>query len=147
MRLRLTALPKRRVTTSPRRGPGASVGARVTPKWREYSRFPWAWARRYSARRRSRSALVKLAVPLTVGVGTGHRSTECEVGLRDTPPILNRQAFAAPGPAALDDGAAAFGAHPLQEAVGPGPAQIMRLISAFCHLRILVLPELFPNIL
>ena len=132
MRLRLTDLPKRRVTTNPRRGPGASVGARVTPKWREYIRLPWAWTRRYSERRRSRSALVKLAVPLTVGVGTGseHRSTECEVGLRNTPPKLNRQAFAAPGPATLDNLAAAFGTHPLQEAVNPGPAQIMWLISA-----------------
>ena len=51
---------------------------------------------------------------------------------------LDRQAFAAPGPAALDDRAAALGAHPLQEAVGPGPAQIMGLIRPFRHLLILI---------
>jgi hypothetical protein len=31
--------------------------------------------------------------------------------------------------------------------VGPGPAQIMRLISSFCHLLVLVFPDLIPNIL
>ena len=44
---------------------------------------------------------------------------------------LDRQAFAAPGPAAFDDLAAAPGAHPLQEAVGSGPAQIMWLKRPF----------------
>ncbi len=44
---------------------------------------------------------------------------------------LDRQAFTAPGAAALDDLAATPGAHPLQEAVGPGPAQIMRLKCPF----------------
>jgi hypothetical protein len=44
---------------------------------------------------------------------------------------LDRQAFPASGPAAFDDRAAALGAHPLQKTVGPGPAQIMWLISPF----------------
>jgi hypothetical protein len=47
------------------------------------------------------------------------------------PQALNRQAFPALGPAALDNLAAAPGAHPFQEAVSSGPAQIMRLIGAF----------------
>ena len=83
--------------------------------------------------------MLKLAVPLAVEVGTAaHRSTVFEAGLRGTPPRLDRQTFPAPGPAALDDLAAAPGAHPLQETVGSGAAQIMGLIRAFRHLLILI---------
>jgi hypothetical protein len=46
-------------------------------------------------------------------------------------PPLNREAFPAPGPTALDHPAATPGAHPLQETVGAGPAQIMGLKGAF----------------
>ena len=52
--------------------------------------------------------------------------------------MLDRQAFPAPGPAALDDLAAAPGAHPFQEPVGPGAAQIMGLIGPFRHSFILI---------
>lgn len=51
---------------------------------------------------------------------------------------LDRQAFAASGPAALDDRAATLSAHPLQETVGSGAAQIMGLIRPFRHLLILI---------
>lgn len=131
-RLRLTALPKRFVTTSPRRGLPAGAGASVMPKCRVCSRRPWARARRNSGRCRRRSSLVKRAVP---GEGLGGVKTEprlCSVGwLRRAPRFLHGQAFAAPGPAALYHKTPRLGAHPAQKTVGARPAQIAGLICAF----------------
>jgi hypothetical protein len=80
------------------------------------------------------------------GWGRPRRPTELGGGLRITPPALNRQAFPTLGPAAVDDLAATPGTHPLQEAVGSGPTQIMGLIGALRHLLILI-TERFPTIL
>ena len=141
-RLRRTAFPRRRVTANPRRAAPVGPGPRTMPKWSVWSRRPWAWARRKSARRRIRSALVKRAVPLAVGVLAEHRLGVFGVRLRRLPP-LDREACPALGPTAVQNPAAALGAHPLQKAVGSGPAQIMGLIGAF-HSTILI-PRTFSN--
>ena len=132
-RLRRTALPRRRVTASPRRG-------------------------RRGLRRRQNDPEMARVEPPALGLGPeivgataepvrfGETGCPCDGWGRDGvgAPVdgmrgqdqealhrLDREAFPAPGPTALDDPAAAPGAHPLQKAVGSGPAQIMGLIRAF----------------
>jgi hypothetical protein len=141
-RLRRTAFPRRRVTANPRRAAPVGPGPTTMPKCRVWSRRPWAWARRKSARRRIRSALLKRAVPLAVGGLAEHRLGVVGVRLRRLPP-LDREAGPALGPTALQNPAAALAAHPLQKAVGSGPAQIMGLIGTF-HSTILN-PRTFSN--
>jgi len=144
-RLRLTALPKRLVTTSPSRGLPAGAGARVMPKCRVCSRRPWARARRKSARYRRRSALVKRAVPGEGAGGMGAESRLCSVGwLRRAPRLLHGQAFAASGPAPFHHPPAPLGAHPAQEAVSARPAQIAGLICTF-HAQLSLKPRFFQT--
>ena len=93
-RLRCTAFPTRRLTTSPNRGrlrPGGPGPRRNGGVW---SRLPWACARRKSWRWRSRAALVKRAVPLGCGFRTGaeHRQLLSGVRRRGSPTLRRRGA-------------------------------------------------------
>jgi hypothetical protein len=137
MRLRRAARPTLRPATRPNRGPWPAPAARQTPKCGVCNFFPWAWALKYSRRRRMRSSRVKRADrpggAWSLGVFAWLRGSG--VWFREAPSVSHREALAPFGPAASQHRAAASRAHAAQKTMGPGPAQPTRLIGTF-HLHL-----------
>lgn len=133
MRLRRVAWPILRPATNPNRGLLPSPGARQTPKCGVWSLFPRAWALRYSRRRRTRASLVKRAFRGGAGEAPGGSAWPGGSGARfsGAPCLSHCEAFPFFGSAALQNPAAAFGAHAAQETVGASPLQSTGLIRPF----------------